>query len=159
MPSDVKVSPGGRIFFTEWEGDRILELNDDGTISTFIELKPQVNSILINSASELFVLQCEEILKILPTRETIVFAKLSPGQGIGGWTMDSHDNLYAVIGDQESHDLVRFAPDGRRTTIASGACLPAGLKRFWLFRSILPVNRQRGRAPPEPAFPHFDAPS
>lgn len=119
MPSDVKVSLEGRVFFTEWEGDRILELDDDGSISTFIELTPPVNSLLINSLNELFVLQGNEIRRISPTGEIVTFARLDPAEGIGGWTIDSQDSIYTVVGRDQAWNLVRFSPDGGSTIIAS----------------------------------------
>jgi hypothetical protein len=90
MPTDVDVGPDGTIYIAEVDQKRVVKVDLDGTVSTYVELEFPLSTLVCNSEGDVFVPQQESIVKISPNRELSVFVTdIAP---YGGWDFGPSGN-------------------------------------------------------------------
>lgn len=112
-PSDVEIGPDDGIYVTEWFGNRVLKVDQNGTVSTYLELEMPFGGFLINSVGDLITFQGEELVRISPMGERSVITTI---RHPGSWDVGPNDDLFLIVGGE----LIRFAPDGHKSIIATG---------------------------------------
>lgn len=112
-PSDIEIGPDDGIYVTEWFGNRVLKVAQDGTVSTYVELEMPFGSFLINSVGDVICYQGEELVRISPIGERSVITRMRQS---GSWDIGPNDDLFL----EASGELIRFAPDGNKSIIATG---------------------------------------
>ena len=113
MPTDVDVGPDGTIYIAEWDQKRVVRVDLDGTVSTYVELEFPISTLICNSEGDVFVPQQESIVRISPNREMSVFVTdIAP---YGGWDFGPSGDLFVGY----SGDIIRITPEGEKSIHAT----------------------------------------
>jgi sugar lactone lactonase YvrE len=137
MPTDVDVGPDGTIYIAEWNQNRVVRVDLDGTVSTYVELEFPINTLVCNSQGDVFVPQQESIVKISPDREMSVFATdIAP---YGGWDFGPSGDLFVGY----NGDIYRITPEGVISVHAMGS--PGGDMAISPSGDIYLANGQEGK--------------
>jgi uncharacterized protein YecT (DUF1311 family)/DNA-binding beta-propeller fold protein YncE len=136
-PFGLAFDSAGNLFVSDMQSDRksglILKFSPDGKKTTFASGLPQPSGLAFDSAGNLFVVDMSggAILKFAPdgTRRaffTAVTTKFGSDRLVGsaGPAIDKVGNLFVSDVSSGSGTILKFTPDGTRSTFASGLGTP-----------------------------------
>jgi sugar lactone lactonase YvrE len=137
MPTDVDVGPDGTIYFAEWNQKRVVRVDLDGTVSTYVELEFPITTLVCNSEGDVFVPQQESIVKISQNREMSVFVTdIAP---YGGWDFGPSGDLFVGY----NGNIYRITPEGEISIHANVS--PGGDMAIGPSGDIYLANGQEGK--------------
>jgi sugar lactone lactonase YvrE len=134
-PGGLAFDASGNLFVSEWNTGNIERFTPDGVRSTFASGFTRPSGLAFDSAGNLFVVEngnpmfhdSGAVYRITQGRiETIASGMFGPT----GLAFDTEENLFVT--DTWNGRILKFSPDGTKSTFASGLNLPT----FLVFQTI-----------------------
>jgi hypothetical protein len=114
----------GNLFVVDDAGSSLLKFTPDGKRSTFAKGISSDGIAAFDRSGNLFVFQGDSIFfKFTPKGVKSTFVISEPSSGFTGPACDTAGNLFVT----DEHSISKFAPDGIKSTFASGLDHPTGL--------------------------------
>ncbi|MFH0829977.1 MAG: hypothetical protein V1887_02330 [Candidatus Aenigmatarchaeota archaeon] len=124
IASDMDFDASGNLYVAIFDGGRILKINPNGEISTFVTGLHGPGRLAFGKSGDLFVLESRNgnVLRITPEGETATFATgfgdVTTGSLYGGLAVDSLGNVF--VGSMGGNNTIyETFPNGTVTTFAS----------------------------------------
>jgi len=119
FPSFVAISPSGVIVITDDVGDRVIQVHEDGTLTTYAAPSPNRHAaVAFDSAGNLFVVDRHRVLwKVTPSG---VITQVASGVYPASLEVAPSGDIFATDWWLRGTDVQRITPDGQVSVYASG---------------------------------------